>query len=108
MGLWGKALLQVEEEINPFWSRSGELKQRWRDATLIDLADPSMRAVLDMGRKPSSRSWFHRGDSMPGNPSSTAKTGAKPPPGETASSTSDRPFVQAAERGQQFEPATSI
>src|SRR5689334_4189080 len=104
-GLRGKALLQVDEEFNPFWSRSGELKQRWRDATLMDLADPSMRAVLDMGRKASSCSWFHRGESMRGNPSSTAKTGANPLPEKAASSASVGPFVQAAERGQQSEPA---
>src|SRR3954447_26713948 len=33
-GLRGKAPLQVEEEFNPFWSRSGELKQRWRAIVL--------------------------------------------------------------------------
>src|SRR3954465_8276649 len=60
-GLRGKGVLQVEEEFNPFWSKSGELKQRWRDATLMDLADPSMRVMLDRGRDPHrSRSWARR------------------------------------------------
>src|SRR5215218_4253769 len=43
--LWGKIVLQVEEEVKPFWSRSqpDTLKRRWRDATLVDLAAPEMR-----------------------------------------------------------------
>ena len=30
--LWGKIVLQLEEEVKPFWSRSkpAHLKQRWR------------------------------------------------------------------------------
>ena len=50
-GLWGKAVLQVEEEVQPLWSTSGEVKRRWRDATAMDLADPTMRSLLDIGRK---------------------------------------------------------
>jgi hypothetical protein len=40
--LWGKILLQIEEEVKPFWSRSKPeaRKRRWRDATLMDLAAP--------------------------------------------------------------------
>ena len=26
--LWGKVVLQVEEEVKPFWSKSGALKRR--------------------------------------------------------------------------------
>jgi hypothetical protein len=100
-GLRGKAVLQVEEEFNPFWSRSGEPMQRWRDATVLDLADPSMRAMLDMGRKHMSRSWFPRGGPMRGNPSSTAEAGAKPLPEETISSASRGPSVRAGENGRQ-------
>src|SRR5215207_1027855 len=42
---WGKIVLQIEEEVKPFWSRSNPevRKRRWRDATLMDLADPQMR-----------------------------------------------------------------
>jgi hypothetical protein len=65
-GLRGKAVLQVEEEFSPFWSRSGEPKQRWRDARLIDLADPSMRIMLDIGRDPlRSRRWALRSRIQP-------------------------------------------
>jgi hypothetical protein len=48
--LRGKIVLQLEEEVKPFWSRSKPeaLKRRWRDATLMDLADPQMRTLIDM------------------------------------------------------------
>ena len=52
---WGKVVLRVEEEVKPFWSKPGALKRRWRDATQMDLADPQMRFVIDMGLKPWSR-----------------------------------------------------
>jgi hypothetical protein len=52
--LWGRIVLQVEEEVKPFWSRSA--KPRWRDATLMDLAAPEMRCLIDMGLKPWTRS----------------------------------------------------
>ena len=52
--LRGKIVLQVEEEVKPFWSRSkpAALKRRWRDATLMDLAAPEMRPLIDMRFKP--------------------------------------------------------
>jgi len=50
--LWGKIVLRVEEEVKPLWSKSGALKQRWRDATLMDLAAPEMRPLIDMRFKP--------------------------------------------------------
>src|SRR5215216_629597 len=52
--LWGKILLQIEEEVKPFWSRSKPeaRKRRWRDATLMDLADPQMRFLIDMRFRP--------------------------------------------------------
>jgi len=55
--LWGKIVLQVEEEVKPFWSRSktSAPKLRWRDATLMDLAAPEMRPLIDMGSKPWAR-----------------------------------------------------
>ena len=42
--LWGKIVLQIEEEVKPFWSRSNPeaRKRRWRDAALMDLAAPEM------------------------------------------------------------------
>ena len=32
---WGRIVLQLEEEVKPFWSKPGALKRRWRDATLM-------------------------------------------------------------------------
>jgi hypothetical protein len=51
---WGKVVLQVEEEVKPLWRRSvpGPAKKRWRDATLMDLAAPEMRTLIDMRFKP--------------------------------------------------------
>ena len=54
--LWGRIALQLEEEVKPFWSKPGALKRRWRDATLMDLAAPEMRCLIDMGLKPWTRS----------------------------------------------------
>src|SRR3954462_15612568 len=48
-GLLGKTVLQVEEEFTPFWSASEVVKRRWRDATMIDLADPTLRSLIDLG-----------------------------------------------------------
>lgn len=52
--LWGRIVLQVEDEVKPFWRRSkpGPLKRRWRDATLMDLAAPEMRPLIDLRFKP--------------------------------------------------------
>ena len=48
--LWGRIVLQVEEEVQPFWrgSKPRATKRRWRDATLMDLAAPDMRPLIDM------------------------------------------------------------
>src|SRR5215207_9550731 len=52
--LWGRIVLQIEEEVKPFWVRSKPevLKPRWRDATLMDLAAPEMRPLIDMRFRP--------------------------------------------------------
>ncbi len=51
---WGKVVLRVEEDVKPLWSRSkpAALKRRWRDATLMDLAAPEMRPLIDMRFRP--------------------------------------------------------
>src|SRR3954466_12383871 len=56
--LWGRIVLQLEEEVKQFWSRSkpDALKRRWRDATLMDLAAPELRALIDMRFRPQFRS----------------------------------------------------
>src|SRR5215204_1186608 len=55
---WGKIVLQIEDEVKPFWSRSNPevRKRRWRDATLMDLADPQMCFLIDMRFRPHLRS----------------------------------------------------
>src|SRR3954454_1650512 len=56
--LWGKIVLQIEEEVKPFWSRSKPpaLQRRWRDTTLMDLAAPEMRTLIDIRLRPHLRS----------------------------------------------------
>jgi hypothetical protein len=49
---WGRIVLQVEEEKRAFWSRSKPFKKRWRDANLMDLAAPELRALIDLRYKP--------------------------------------------------------
>lgn len=52
--LWGRIILQVEEEVKPLWRRSDPtaLKRRWRDATLMDLAAPELRPLIDLRFRP--------------------------------------------------------
>ncbi len=45
----GRIVLQVEEEVKG-WSQSR--KRRWRDATMVDLAQPEMRALIDLRHRP--------------------------------------------------------
>jgi hypothetical protein len=50
---FGKLLLEVEEETKPFFGRDKKaVKHRWRKATLIDLAQPEMRALIDLRFQP--------------------------------------------------------
>lgn len=49
----GKLVLRVEENFISAWPWSrGERRQRWRDATLMDLAAPEMRALMDLRARP--------------------------------------------------------
>ena len=49
----GKIVLQVEEEKAGWLARRGAaLRRRWRDATLMDMAQPEMRALIDLRFKP--------------------------------------------------------
>jgi hypothetical protein len=46
---FGKLVLEVEEETKPFFaSEKKPVKHRWRRASLIDLAQPEMRALIDL------------------------------------------------------------
>jgi hypothetical protein len=47
--LFGKLVLELEEEVKPFFASDKKpVKQRWRRATLVDLAQPEMRALIDL------------------------------------------------------------
>ena len=49
----GRLLLEVEEEVKPFFAGDKKpLKRRWRRATLMDLAQPEMRALIDLRFQP--------------------------------------------------------
>jgi hypothetical protein len=51
---WGRILLLVEEEVRTIWpmSRHAPFRKRWRPATLMDLAAPELRALIDLRYKP--------------------------------------------------------
>jgi hypothetical protein len=48
----GKIVLQVEEEYKGGMLGRGAMKRRWRDASLMDMAMPEMRALIDLRYKP--------------------------------------------------------
>lgn len=50
----GRIILQVEDETRTVWpfSRRTPFKKRWRDATLMDLAAPELRTLIDLRYKP--------------------------------------------------------
>jgi hypothetical protein len=50
----GKVVLQLEEEVKTVWplSRSKPFRRRWRNAKLMDLAAPELRALMDLRYKP--------------------------------------------------------
>jgi hypothetical protein len=47
---FGGLTLQVEEEVKPRFSR--KVTRRWRRATLMDLAQPELRILIDMRSHP--------------------------------------------------------
>src|SRR4051812_36488686 len=47
----GKCVLQLEEDVRAWWPRK-RMKRRWRDASLIDLARPELRPLIDLRSKP--------------------------------------------------------
>lgn len=51
---WGRIVLQIEEEVKSSWplSRKTPTRRRFRDATLMDLAAPELRTLIDLRHKP--------------------------------------------------------
>ena len=50
--LTGRIVLQVEEDKPLWWSSKGKTRRQYRDANVMDLANPEMRAVIDLRNKP--------------------------------------------------------
>lgn len=50
----GKIVLQLEEEVKALWpmSRTSPFRKRWRNATLMDLAAPELRPLMDLRFRP--------------------------------------------------------
>jgi len=46
----GKLVLLVENENRRWFGRRGAMKQRWRDAKLLDLAEPELQALMNLER----------------------------------------------------------
>ena len=46
----GKLVLLVEDENRRWFGRRGAMKQRWRDAKLLDLAEPELQALVNLER----------------------------------------------------------
>ena len=50
---FGKLMLELEEEFKPFFATEKKpVKRRWRRATLVDLAQPEMRVLIDLRFQP--------------------------------------------------------
>ena len=53
--LMGRIVLQIEEEVRTFSSHltgKNKLRRRWRDATMMDLAAPELRSLVDLRFRP--------------------------------------------------------
>ena len=44
--VWGKVVLQVEDEVRPVWPSN--LRQRWHDAVPLDLAAPELWSLITL------------------------------------------------------------
>jgi hypothetical protein len=54
-GWFGGLMLQVEEEVKGRFT--GKAKRRWRRATLMDLAQPELRILVDMRTQAHGTHW---------------------------------------------------
>ena len=54
--------LEIEEDVHSRW---GGEKRRWRKATLADLAEPEMRALMDLRVRPQFAAYPRREDHLP-------------------------------------------
>ncbi len=83
--LTGKIVLQLEEEVKAFWpmSRTSPYRKRWRNATLMDLAAPELRPLMDMRFKPNFMAQYEYAlpEAAAAQPAAGAQTAAAPRPG---------------------------
>lgn len=68
--MWGRIVLQVEEEVKSAWlfSRKSPTRRRFRDATLMDLAAPELRTLIDLRHKPRldlNRYYYNPAETLP-------------------------------------------
>lgn len=68
--MWGRIVLQVEEEVKTSWlfSRKSPTRRRFRDATLMDLAAPELRTLIDLRHKPRldlNRYYYNPAETLP-------------------------------------------
>ena len=61
--LTGRIVLQVEEDKPLWWSSKGKTRRHYRDANVMDLANPEMRALIDLRNKPQ---YVHAAVACPG------------------------------------------
>jgi hypothetical protein len=76
----GKIVLQLEEEVKAIWpmSRKGPFRKRWRNATLMDLAAPELRPLMDMRFRPNFMAQYEYLTPDAAQPAAPAQGGAKP------------------------------
>jgi hypothetical protein len=89
----GRIILQVEEEVKTSWpfSRKTPTKRRWRDANLMDLAAPEMRALIDLRHKPrlDLHRYYYTPMDAPHSAEQAEGQAAPPPPNDARSPIAD-------------------
>lgn len=100
--LWGKIALQVEEEVRASWpaSRRTPFKKRWRYATLMDLAAPELRALMDLRYKPQFMAQYEYLAPEARQPAAEARTGAQVQPIDGSDKTVEVERLAAFGRGR--------
>lgn len=73
----GKIVLQLEEEVKAYWpkSRKSPYVKRWRNATLMDLAAPELRALMDLRYKPQFMAQYEYRSPEPAAPQAQSAAG---------------------------------
>ena len=102
----GKIVLQIEEEVKAMWpmSRKSAYTRRWRNATLMDLASPELRTLMDLRYKPQFMAQY---EYLSPDASATQPAAAKPAPGAVEGSPVRGPvLVEPRSHRATVEPMT--